>query len=84
MKKRRTKFRSHTAEELKKRNDSMFQKFKKLKATGRYGNMELYQLLADEFDIDERNTVGAIIRKRQKEETLDLTVKHKITKYGTN
>lgn len=75
IKKRRTKFRTLSNEETKLRNKNMFDKFKKLHATGRYGTMQLYQLLGDEFDIEERNSVGAIIRKMQKEERLGQEVK---------
>ena len=63
MKKKRTKFRSLTSSQTKERNKKIYQKFVKLSSTGKYGKMQLYQLLADEFDIDERNSVYGIIRK---------------------
>ena len=69
MLKRRTKFRTLSNIAIKERNKQMFLKFKKLRATGRYGTMHLYQILGDEFDIEERNSVGGIIRKMLKEET---------------
>lgn len=68
MKKRRTKYRNLSNQETKDRNRKMLEKFKKLQSTGRYGAMELYQMLGDEFDIEERNSVGAIIRKMLNEE----------------
>lgn len=63
MKRIRTKFRNLSNEALKNRNNKMLLRFLELQASGEYGNMEIYQLLAEEFDISERNTVGAIVRK---------------------
>ena len=45
----------------------MFEKFKKLQKKG-HTRMKLYQMLADEFDIEERNTVSRIIKDLEKEE----------------
>ena len=53
--------------ESKKRNETMFEKFKKLQKKG-HTRMKLYQMLADEFDIEERNTVSRIIKDLEKEE----------------
>lgn len=66
MRKIRTNFKRGTSDQIKKRNQEMFNKFKKLSNKGKYGRMELYQLLADEYDITERNSVGSIIRTMEK------------------
>lgn len=68
MTKKRTKFKKGTMEETKKRNETMFKKFQKLSKTGKYGKMKLYEMLADEFDISERNSVANIIYNLQKQQ----------------
>jgi len=71
MKKKRTKFRTLTNVGITERNEKMFQKFTKLSSTGKYGVMQLYEMLGDEFDIAERNSVGGIIRNlKRKHETV--------------
>lgn len=65
VKKQRKIFKKLSMADTELRNEQMYKKFVKLAAKGKYGRMELYQLLADEFDIEERNSVGAIIRKME-------------------
>ncbi|AZA49791.1 hypothetical protein EG346_17100 [Chryseobacterium carnipullorum] len=64
----RKKYNKLTQTESVKRNSLMFKKFKKLLATGKYGRMKLYEMLGDEFDISERNSVGGIIRSMENKE----------------
>lgn len=61
MRKVRTKFRSGTVADTKKRNEKMFKRFEKLMNNGNYGKMEIYEMLAKEFNIAERNSVYNII-----------------------
>lgn len=65
MRKKYTKLPHH---ESQKRNLLMLKKFDKLVNKG-YGKMKIYQLLADEHDIEERNSVAGIIRNLKKETT---------------
>ena len=67
MRKIRTKFRSGSVEELKERNDRMLKQYVRLINKGKKGKMEIYQELADEFGIEERNSVYAIIKEMTKE-----------------
>lgn len=62
----RKKFNKLPRHESQQRNVLMYKKFKKLLATGKYGKMQLYEMLGDEFDIAERNSVGGIIRNLEK------------------
>ena len=71
----RKKFNKLPHDESQKRNILMFKKFKKLLSTGKYGRMKLYEMLGDEFDISERNSVGGIIRSLEKREKLTLNTK---------
>lgn len=66
MRKKRTKYRTLDNIGIQERNLKMFKKFLKLSSTGKYGIMQLYEILGDEFDIAERNSVGGIIRNMKK------------------
>lgn len=61
----RKKYSKLTQAESEKRNELMYVKYQKL-LKKKYGKMKIYQILADEFDLEERNSVASIINKLRK------------------
>lgn len=67
MKYKRTNYKKPDCATVKKRNDEMYVSYLKLSKSGKYGTMQIYEILADAHGISERNSVGGIIRKMKKE-----------------
>lgn len=63
----RKKYAKLSHAESDKRNNLMFKQYEKL-LKKKYGKMKIYQTLADQFDLEERNSVAAIINKMRKVE----------------